>query len=121
MTLNRNTLFTALLGMSLSFGVAAAQADLDAAQQNQASPQVNEQALNKFKDAFAQVNDIRKSYSGKLKNLDNQKQARQLQQQAQQEMVGAVQGAGLSVKEYNRIFAAVQQSPELQQKVLGTR
>lgn len=99
--------------------VAAAQAGPNASGQNQVSPQVNKQALNKFKDAFAQVNDIRKSYSGKLKNLDNQKQARQLQRQARQEMVRAVQDAGPSVREYNRIFAAVQQSPQLQEKVPG--
>lgn len=128
MKINKTSLLVALFGMSLSLGAYAqnyGQGQGGAQQQQQqggqAAANVDDTSLNKFKDAFAQVNSIRESFAGKLENVEDPKKAQKLQQQAQQNMVSAVEDAGLSVQEYNQIFAAVQQSPELQKKVLGNQ
>jgi len=127
MMFNKKSLLVALFGMGLSLGVSASEYAQSGAQQGQppqqqsgqAAANVDEASLNKFKDAFAEVNSIRESFAGKLENVEDPQKAQQLQQQAQEDMVSAVEDAGLSVQEYNQIFAAVQQNPELQQKVLG--
>ncbi|MDY6979541.1 MAG: DUF4168 domain-containing protein [Pseudomonadota bacterium] len=124
MKFNKTALLAILFGMSLSLGAHAQDSGQSNAQQqqsNQAATNVDNASLNKFKDAFAQVNGIRESFAGKLENVEDPKKARKLQQQAQKDMVSAVEDAGLSVQEYNQIFAAVQQSPELQKKVLGNQ
>lgn len=129
MLINRKSLLVALFGMGLTLGMSAntyAQAQGGAQQQQQqqqggqpAAKDIDEASLNKFKDAFAEVNSIRESFAGKLENVEDSKKAQELQQEAQENMVSAVENAGLSVQEYNQIFAAVQQNPELQEKVLG--
>ncbi|TDY02609.1 DUF4168 domain-containing protein [Thiohalophilus thiocyanatoxydans] len=127
MLINRKSLLVALFGMGLTLGMSAntyAQAQGGAQQQQQqggqpAAKDIDEASLNKFKDAFAEVNSIRESFAGKLENVEDSKKAQELQQEAQENMVSAVEDAGLSVQEYNQIFAAVQQNPELQEKVLG--
>ncbi|TDY04004.1 DUF4168 domain-containing protein [Thiohalophilus thiocyanatoxydans] len=88
-------------------------------QQGQAAADVDDESLSKFKDAFGDVNSVRESFAGKLEDVEDPEKAQKIQQQAQQEMQGAVEDAGLSVEEYNQIFAAVQQDPELQEEVLG--
>lgn len=120
MTTTKRTLLISLLGITLSLGAQANEYGQNGTQQGgQAAANVDEASLNKFKDAFAEVNGIRESFAGKLENVEDPQKAQKLQQQAQEDMVSAVEDAGLSVQEYNQIFAAVQQNPELQQKVLG--
>ncbi|MDZ7804639.1 DUF4168 domain-containing protein [Thiohalophilus sp.] len=126
MKFKKTALLVALFGMSLSLGAYAQDYGQGGAQQqqqqgSQAPANVDDASLNKFKDAFAEVNSIRESFAGKLENVEDPQKAQKLQQQAQQDMVSAVEDAGLSVQEYNQIFAAVQQNPELQKKVLGDR
>ncbi|MGM0679822.1 MAG: DUF4168 domain-containing protein, partial [Pseudomonadota bacterium] len=62
---------------------------------------------------------VRESFAGKLENTEDPEKAQKMQQEAQKEMQNAVADAGLSVEEYNQIFAAVQQDPELQKEVFG--
>jgi len=127
MWINKKSLLVALLGMGLTFGAGTSAYAQGGAQQGQppqqqggkAAADVDDASLNKFKDAFAEVNSIRESFAGKLENVEDPEKAQKLQQKAQKNMVSAVEDAGLSVQEYNQIFAAVQQNPELQQKVLG--
>lgn len=88
-------------------------------QQGQAAADVDDESLSKFKDAFDDVNSVRESFAGKLEDVEDPEKAQKIQQQAQQKMQGAVEDAGLSVEEYNKIFAAVQQDPALQEEVLG--
>ncbi len=126
MKIKKTALLVALFGMSLSLGAYAQDYSQGGAQQQQqqggqAAANVDDASLNKFKDAFGEVNSIRESFAGKLENVEDPQKAQKLQQQAQQDMVSAVEDAGLSVQEYNQIFAAVQQSPELQKKVLGNQ
>ncbi len=101
-------------------GGGGAQQGQPPGQQGQAAAaDVDDKSLKKFKDAFSEVNDVRESFAGKLENTEDPGKAQKMQQEAQKEMQDAVKEAGLSVQEYNQIFAAVQQDPELQKEVLG--
>ncbi|MBU1187496.1 MAG: DUF4168 domain-containing protein [Gammaproteobacteria bacterium] len=73
--------------------------------------------LEKFVDAQKSILDIQKKYSNKMENTDDQKQSEQLRQQANQEMVVAVEEAGLDVDSYNQIAMAVRADPELQKQL----
>lgn len=127
MMLNKKPLLFALFGVGLSLGVSATEYGQAGAQQGQppqqqtgqAAANVDEASLNKFKHAYAEVNSVRASFAGKLEDVEDPQEAQKLQQQAQEYMVSAVEDSGLSVKEYNQISAAIQQNPELRQKILG--
>lgn len=87
-----------------------------------AAPQVDlsDQQVSQFKEAFGEISTIRQAYADELQNAEDPNKARKLQQQAQSEMVEAVEDSGLSVQDYNRIAGAIQQDPELRREVLGT-
>ncbi|MFP3873981.1 MAG: DUF4168 domain-containing protein [Thiohalophilus sp.] len=102
-------------------GTGAQQGQPPQQQQGQAAEDIDDESLKKFKDAFANVNEIRESFAGKLEDTEDPEKAQEMQQKAQEEMVSAVEDADLSVEEYNQIFAAVQQDPELQEEVLGEK
>lgn len=148
MKFDKKSLLVALFGMGLTFGAGSsayaqagdaqqqqqqgggapggaggaqggAQQGQPPQQQGQAAADVDDESLSKFKDAFGDVNSVRESFEGKLEDVEDPEKAQKIQQQAQQEMQGAVEDAGLSVEEYNQIFAAVQQDPALQEEVLG--
>lgn len=67
----------------------------------------------KFVDAYASVQEIQGKYTTKLQQASDQASAQALQQQAQQEMISAVQDSGLSVSDYNQITQVVANNPRL--------
>lgn len=83
------------------------------------APQVDDTTVDKFVVAFADVRELQQKYSKKLENVENQEEAQNLQQEAQQEMVGAVEEAGLEVAEYNQVVAAMEQDPQLRDDILS--
>lgn len=127
MAIDKKSLLAVLFGMGLSLGVSANEYGQGGAQQSQppqqqggqAAANVDEASLNKFRNAYTKVTSIRESFAGKLENVENPQEAQELQQQAQEYMVSAVEESGLSVEEYNEISAAIHQYPELRQKALG--
>jgi len=80
--------------------------------------EVDDQTLERFVQAYGEVQEIRRDLTSKLSNAQDQEQAQQLQQEAQTEMVGAVQDAGLSPDEYNRIASQMANDQELRQRVI---
>lgn len=85
------------------------------AQQQQAAP-VSDGDLKKFVDASEDVAKIRDEFSQKLNNADDQEKAQQLQQEAQDKMLDAVQKSGLDAMKYNEIATQIQADPQLQQR-----
>ena len=87
-----------------------------------AAPEVDlsAQELSRFKEVFDEISIIRQAYAEELQNAEDPNKARELQQQAQSEMVEVVEDSSLTVQEYNRIASAIQQNPELRSEVLGT-
>ncbi len=71
------------------------------------------QELETFLQARADVLDIQEEYSNRLQSAEDDQAVAELQSEAREKMVAAVQDAGLSVDEFNRIAQAAQNDPEV--------
>ncbi len=76
------------------------------------------QQLEQFADAYVEVGEIHNEYSQLLQEVDSTEQAQELQQEANDEMVQAIQDSGLEVQEYSAIAAALERDPEMRQEVV---
>ncbi|QXO19193.1 MULTISPECIES: DUF4168 domain-containing protein [Vibrio] len=122
--LTMTALMTAMLAsVTATSAFAAQEGQAQQQQQQAAAPQqaqpieVNDEQLEQFAEAQASVNEIRVDAMTKLKNSEDPKEAQEIQQQANQEMVDAVQDTGLSVEDYNLIARAVQNDTSLQSRL----
>lgn len=88
-----------------------------AMQQQQANIEITDELLQKFMVAMNDVQQVSQKYSEQFQNAENAEEAQSIQQKAQEEMIAAVNGAGLSPDEYNAVIQRVQQDPELQQRL----
>lgn len=107
---------TALFTVALAFSTAGM-----AQQQQQAAPpadiDVSEAELQSFAEARTAITEIQQDYSQRLQSADDPEKANKLQQEANEKMIGAVEETGLDVDSFNQIAMAVQNDPELQQKL----
>lgn len=104
-----------ILGLSLGL-LAVAPAAMG---QNQAG--VSEHKLENYVAAQQEVRDINRQYSERLQNIQDREKAVNLQNQARQEMIEAIESAGLSVGEYNDITQAMRTDPEFNERVQKLR
>lgn len=89
-------------------------------QQYQAAPaEFSDRDLEKFAQAREGVEKVRANYSEKLGGVQDPDQAQQLQAEATDKMVEHVEDAGLEVTTYNAIAVAMQQDPQLRQRIDG--
>lgn len=86
-------------------------------QQQPAQTDVSEQELQQFAEAQVQISEIQQDFAGRLQNVEDPEKAHELQIQANEEMTDAVEGAGLDVESFNNIAMAIQNDPELQQRL----
>lgn len=84
-----------------------------------APAELDETTVKQFVVAFSEVQKIQQQFSGQLEGVNSQQEAQALQQQAQEEMIGAVEEAGLTVADYNMVVAAMEQDPQLRDEILG--
>jgi hypothetical protein len=105
--------FSTALMLLTAFTVSAQQS----MPEDVAPVEVPVEKLEKFVDAQKSILDIQQQYTSKLESADDQQQSEQLRQQANKEMVVAVEEAGLNVESYNQIAMAVRSDPELQQQI----
>ncbi|SFD79918.1 protein of unknown function [Thiohalospira halophila DSM 15071] len=91
-----------------------------AQQQGQGAPnmEMNAETLDSFADAYVEVRDIQSDFADQLGSVEDREKAQSLQREAQEEMVSAVEDAGLSVQEYNQVASQMQNDPELREKVM---
>lgn len=78
---------------------------------------VSEQELQQFAEAQVQISEIQQDFAGRLQNVEDPEKAHELQIQANEEMTDAVESAGLDVDSFNNIAMAIQNNPELQQRL----
>ncbi|OOC10248.1 DUF4168 domain-containing protein [Thioalkalivibrio halophilus] len=85
----------------------------------QQAPEVDlsDEDIDTFVEAFVGVQEVREDFSQRLQEAEDETQAQQMQQEAQDEMVAAVEDAGMTVEEYNEVAMALQNDPELMQEV----
>jgi hypothetical protein len=114
-----------IAALALAAPVAVAQQGYGggAAQQGSGGPaagamSADSKTLDQFAEAFGEVQEIRQDFSASLEGVESESKARSLQADAQEKMVTAVQDAGLTVQEYNRIAMQIQRDPELREKVM---
>ena len=108
------------LGLSASAVMAqngAPTADGDLARQQQDQDMTSDAELKKFIHASNEVYKIREEYTERFNNAKDQPIAQQLQTEAQDKMLNAVENAGLDTESYNQLAQRVQTSPELQQRL----
>ena len=80
---------------------------------------ISDKKLEKFADSLGEIMEIRQAFTAKLEKTGDPAEAQQLQQQANQKMMKTVQDNNLSIEEYNAINQAVQNSPQLRDKVIA--
>ena len=123
---SRNLLVAACLsaGVAISSPVLAqAPAQPSAPAANEPSqpaaqaPDVSDEKLQSFAVALAEVEKIKQEYSQRLQTADSQEEQQQIQNEAGQKMLQAVEGKGISVDEYNQIIQSAQSDPAFAQRL----
>lgn len=79
--------------------------------------EVSDDQLKTYAEAEKKVQEIRDEFQQQMPNAETPEEAQALQQEAQEEMVSAVEDSGLSVEEYNQIASLVQTNPELRDRI----
>lgn len=103
-----------LLVAGLTLVVAAA---LSPAMAEDGAASVDDAQLEQFATALTDVRDLGNEYSEQIASAESQEEAQELQQEAQVEMVAAVEDTGMTVQEYNQIAEQMSQNPELMERV----
>lgn len=116
------TLFAAaLLSTGLMSGLAYAQQDAagagEPAQAQAQAANFSDEQLMKFADASKEIALLNQEYTGRLQNAEGEEAQQQVRQEANDKMVDAVESSGLEVDTFNAIGEALQNDPELMQKV----
>ncbi len=111
----------ALLAASLSPVAALAQAAPAAQPPAQAQPaiQPSEEQLQKFASASQKVAMVADEYRPKLQAAKDDAAREQVYREADEKMVRMVNADGLTVDEFNGIGQAVDQDPQLRQRVIA--
>ncbi|AHE97545.1 DUF4168 domain-containing protein [Thioalkalivibrio paradoxus] len=126
MTIRKTTLTLALTSLFAFGGTALAQGYGDAGagappaaygEPTPGSAAITEQTVDTFVDAFVAVQQIREDFAERLQSAADEHEAQTMQQEAQDEMMRAVEESGMSVQEYNEVAIALQDDPELMQQI----
>jgi hypothetical protein len=123
MTIRKTALTIALAALFAAGGTAVAQSNEGAGQapafgeSTPATAALTEQTVDTFVGAFVAVQEIREDFTERLESASDQAEAQALQQEAQEKMMQAVEASGMSVQEYNEVALALQNDPELLQRV----
>ncbi|RTR03882.1 DUF4168 domain-containing protein [Halomonas nitroreducens] len=111
----------ALLSAGLMGSMAHAQEDTAAAaEQAPAEAQAqnfSDAQLQKFADASKEIAVISQDYTKQLQEAEGDEAQQEVRQEANDKMVEAVENSGLEVDTFNAIGQAIQQDPELMQRV----
>lgn len=120
----KKTLLAAALTSLITLGFAATATANESEAATQAQPATQqaqmefaENDLQTFASVQGDLDTIRTDYSARLEATSDQEKAAELQQEASQLMVEAVQDAGMDIETYNNIALALQSDPELRDEV----
>jgi hypothetical protein len=113
-------LAAAIVAASLSPAVSMAQAAPAAQPPAQTQPAVkpSDAQLQKFASASQKVSMVADEYRPKLHAAKDEPAREKVYREADEKMVKAVQADGLTVDEFNGIGQAVEQDPNLRQRVI---
>ncbi|WP_110643779.1 DUF4168 domain-containing protein [Salinicola sp. CPA57] len=122
--MQRITAFVAAAMMTAGLVSAPAMAQdqnaADSGSQAQApAKNFSDEQLQQFADASQNIAMISQDYTEQLQNASEEGEQQKIRQQANDEMVDAVKDSGMSVEQFNSIGQAIQQDPQLMQRVKG--
>ncbi|PND34259.1 hypothetical protein A6B37_01370 [Achromobacter sp. HZ01] len=114
-------LLTAALSGAPAFAQQAAQPQAQAQQQMAPPPaiQPTEQQLQRYASASQKISGVVDEYRPKVDAAKTDEAKQKVVQEADAKMVQLVRADGLSVEEFNGIGQAVQQDPQLKQRVMN--
>ena len=122
---NTRLVSTSLFALFMAAGASLASAqEASQPQAPQAAPamqasDISDKKLEKFADSLGEIMEIRQDFTAKLEKTGDPAEAQQLQQQANEKMMETVENNNLSIEEYNAINHAVQNNPQLRDKVIS--
>ena len=105
----------------LAFTLAAplpATAQMDGGQPPISAGDLSESQLESFAAAATRVSEITEQLQMQAQAVESEEQLVELQEQANQQMMAAVEDEGLTVEEYNTIFQVAQVDPELNARLV---
>ncbi|MEX2517174.1 MAG: DUF4168 domain-containing protein [Gammaproteobacteria bacterium] len=82
-----------------------------------AAAELDAETKEKFVTAYVDIQQIQVKYTEQLQQADDEAKAREIQEKAQNEMVQAVEGSGMSVTEYNEVVAVISSDPDLRMEI----
>lgn len=112
----------ALLATGLMATAAHAQQTQDPAQDPMATQQApaqdfSDQQLQQFADASQEIAVISQEYTQRLQAAEDEQGQQEVRAEANDKMIEVVEGSGLDVETFNAIGQAIQQNPEMMQRV----
>lgn len=107
MKFNRNVPRTLIAGL---FVAALAWAPLAAADYSDAE-------IESFTAALLDVQEIGQEWTQRMQQAESEEEIQGMREQAQNEMINAIETHGLTVDEYNEIATAAQNDPELAEDI----
>lgn len=111
----------ALLSAGMMTATAHAQQDpAQAPEQPQAAAPAqdfSDEQLQQFADASQEIAVISQEYTERLQAAEDESSQQEVRMEANDRMVEVVEGSGLDVDTFNAIGQAIQQDPELMQRV----
>lgn len=108
---------TAIAFTTAVSGAAFAQAQQQPGAQQQQMEPVSEEEVRQFANAEKKIAAISQKWQQEIETVETQEAAEQIQQQAQSEMITAIEQEGLTVQRYNEIYAQAQTDPELAEQI----
>lgn len=113
--------FAALLAMSSLAGAQAPDATSPSVQEEAAAPAVavDDRKIDQFADAYVAVQQIQSQATQQLGATADADKAQQVKQEAETQMIEAVQQSGLQIEEFNQIVQAMASDPTLRDKISG--
>lgn len=87
----------------------------------QPAANIDDAQLEKFAAALDDIAKIQEDAMARLSQVEDQQKAQAIQQEANENMVDAVNDSGLSVEDYNLIANQLQTNPELQERLQALR
>lgn len=113
-------IFSLFLGLGAPLALAQAPAKpAPAAQPAAGAQQFSDDKLEGFVSSLGEIMEIREEFTGKLQRTEDATKARELQQEANEQMLGVIEKNDISIDEYNAINQAVQTDPELRNRVIA--
>lgn len=104
-------------GLAATPALAAQEQPTQQAQGQQQSQNFSDEQLQNFASASQEIAGISQDYTQQLQGADDADAQQSIREEANQKMVQAVQDNNLEVEQFNQIGQAVQNDPQMMQKV----